>query len=372
MWEALADGLTEAGDILGPVIAASPDRARDHVRLRRQLVAIEPGDIGRLEALRAAAMADDDRVYAAAVEHVLRAFDPSAGPLAPPPLGAQPEQPGIFALLTRPSLDAAGEALAAIWEGAMHLFLREPASYGITGVERVAPGRASAVARQYEIVMRVLDLPRIPIFVPRSAGGAPASQVALLSPPSVILTGDARDEAPELFFAIGYGLSATLPQNVLRLGLPRAEGRALVEALHAAFGPPEIGRRVDARAARLAQSFWQTMPSRTQRRLQQILSGGPLGEYEDLVSRAHQSGLRAGMFLAGDFGWAVRHLLAETPGRESTEPTTATLRGLCDELPMLADLLRLAVSPEYADARWHSAPPGVRPGTLSSRGYRLF
>ena len=39
---------------------------------------------------------------------------------------------------------------------------------------------------------------------------------------------------------------------------------------------------------------------------------------------------------------------------------------------MLADLLRLAVSPEYADARWHAEPPGSRQATLSSKGYRFF
>ena len=377
LWEALADGLAEAGDVLAPIVAAAPDRARDLVRLRRQQVAIEPGDRTRLEALRAAALADDDRAYASAVEHVLRAFDPAMGPVAPPPLAAQPQQPGIFALLTRPSLDAAGEALAAIWEGAMHLFAREPATYGVAGVERVTSSTNSALGHLYEVVMRVLDLPRIPVFVSESTAVAPTSQVAVLSPPSVILSGDVRDESLELRFALGYGLAATLPQNVLRLGLARAEGRALVEALHAAFGPPEIGRRVDARAARLAQSFWQSVPSRTQRRLQQILGHGPLGEYEELVARAHQSGLRAGMFLAGDFGWTVRRLLAESSTLEGAETSAVVtspgaLRSLCDELPMVADLLRLAVSPEYADARWHAEPPGARQPTLSSKGYRFF
>ncbi len=82
LWEALADGLVEAGDSLAPLLSAAPDRARDVVRLRRQQVSLEPGDVGRLELLRAAALADEDRVYARAVEHVLRAFDPGAGPLA--------------------------------------------------------------------------------------------------------------------------------------------------------------------------------------------------------------------------------------------------------------------------------------------------
>ena len=82
----------------------------------------------------------------------------------------------------------------------MQLFLRDAASYAITGVERVVPGPTSAVARLYEAALRVLDIPRMPLFVPRASPGPPAAHVALLSPPAVILTGDVRDESAELRF----------------------------------------------------------------------------------------------------------------------------------------------------------------------------
>ena len=82
------------------------ERTADVVRVRRAQVDLAPGEASLLEALRAAAIADDDRIYARAVEHVLRAFDPGAGPLPPPPLAAQIEQPGMVAFLalrgTRP------------------------------------------------------------------------------------------------------------------------------------------------------------------------------------------------------------------------------------------------------------------------------
>jgi hypothetical protein len=370
LWEALADGLADAGDVLSPVLASSPDRARDVVRVRRQQVALEPGDIGRLESLRAAALADDDRVFARAVEHVLRAFDAGAGPLPPPSLASQPEQPGMFPLLARPSMDAAGEALALLWEGAMQLFVRDAASYGITGVERVVPGPTSAIARLYESAMRALDVPRIPLFVPRSTAGTPVAHVALLTPPSVILAGEVREDTPELRFALGRGMCAALAHNVLRLGLPPAEGRALVEAMRAAFGPPELGRHVDAAAARLAEAFWQIVPARTQRRLQELLGASAVAEYEELVARAHQSGRRVGFFLSGDFASSSRALLAELGLVES--PSLASLRGMCEEVPALADLLRLAVSPEYASARWHVVAPNAPRGTISSGRFSLF
>jgi hypothetical protein len=176
----------------------------------------------------------------------------------------------------------------------------------------------------------------------------------------------------ELRFALGRGMAAALPQNVLRLGLPPAEGHTLVEALRAAFGPPEMGRRVDARVARLAESFWQIVPARAQRRLQEVLGATPVPEYEELVQRAHQSGRRVGMFLAGDFAYAARTLLAESTHRSVEPPSLATLGALCAAEPALADLLRLAVSPEYAAARWHSVTPAPPRGTISSGRFSLF
>jgi tetratricopeptide (TPR) repeat protein len=369
--QALTDGLVEAGDILAAILQSTPDRTHDSVRVRRQQVALEPGDVGRLELLRAAALADDDRVFARAVEHVLRAFDAGAGPLPPPSLAAQPEQPGIFAFLARPSMDAAGEALALLWEGAMPLFARDAASYGITGVERVAPGPTSVIARLYEAAVRALDAPRIPLFVSRAAAGAPSAQVALLAPPSVILSGDVREDTAELRFALGQGMCAALTHNVLRFGLPPEEGRALVDAMHAAFGPPESGRGVDARSARLAESFWQIVPGRTQRRLQELLGGSPGAAYGELVERAQESGRRVGMFLSGDFATAARSLLAEG-GPSAPRPSLQSLRNLCDEVPALADLLRLAVSPEYASARWHVVAPTVSRGTIPSGRFTFF
>jgi hypothetical protein len=189
----------------------------------------------------------------------------------------------------------------------------------------------------------------------------------------VIFVGDAREDSVDLRFALGRGMSAALPQNVLRLGLPPAEGRALLDAMRAAFGPPELGRRVEGRAARLAESFWQIVPARTQRRLQELLGSSQIDEYEELVGLANQSGRRVGMFLSGDFAFAVRALLAEVGSRRPAEPPSlATLRPLCEEVPDLADLLRLAVSPEYAEARWHPVAPASPRGSMSSGRFSLF
>ncbi|MGH7435808.1 MAG: hypothetical protein ACRENE_09050, partial [Polyangiaceae bacterium] len=200
----------------------------------------------------------------------------------------------------------------------------------------------------------------------------PTAHVALLSPPAVVLSGDVREENATLRFVLGRALAAALPHNVLRLGLPARDGRALVEALRAAFGSPEIGRRVDAHAARMAESFWQIVPARAQRRLQELLGSGGAAEYEDLVARAQQSGRRVGMFLAGDFSCAARAVVAESAPHLDTLLSPQHLRSACEQLPALADLARLAVSREYADARWHVVAPPPKRGTMPSGRFSLF
>jgi hypothetical protein len=369
-WAALSGGCVEAADELHPLLGAGPERARDRVRLRWQQADLEPYDVDRLWALRSAALEDGDSVYANAVEHVLRSLDPGSPPLQAPPLSFQPEHPGLFSLLARPSMDSLGEAFALLWEGAMQLFLREAASYSITGIERVVPGPASLLARLLDAALRILDSPRIPVFATRTDPGKPVVQAALLSPPSVILSGSVQEDSPSLRFALGTGLSAALPQNILRLGLPPSEARTVLDALVAAFGPAELGQGVDARAARLAESFWQIVPARVQRRLQELLAGPSRPDFDDVVERAAQAGRRAGMFIAGDFPFAAATVLAQSPAHEGQRLLRDNVQGLCVELPAVLDLLRLAVSPEYAHARWVAAGAthrrSLRPSTRFS------
>jgi hypothetical protein len=175
-----------------------------------------------------------------------------------------------------------------------------------------------------------------------------------------------------LRFALGAGLAAALPHNVLRRALPRVEGRAVVEAMRTAFGPPGLGRQVDARVARLAESFWQIIPASAQRRLQELLRSANVADYGELVEASLQSGRRVGMFLAGDFACAARALLAESGNSNAPVPSLGNLRELCSSMPALADLLRLAVRSEYADARWHSVASASQRRTGSSGRFSLF
>jgi tetratricopeptide (TPR) repeat protein len=362
--EGLREGAIGEGDLLASLLERSPGRAGELVKVRQRLVELASGDLARLEQLRAAAIADNNPIHARAIEHVARAFDLGAGPLPPPPLSAQTEQPGMLALLMSAPGDRVAQALTLLWESAHTVLAREPSSYAITGTERVVPGSSSTLARAYELAIRLLDMPRVPLYLHRAIG-ALTPTVALLWPAAAVLTGHGADDVPEAVFAMGEALASALPAGALCCGLSPGELGTVWNAMVGAFGPPESSRSLGQSSGRLAESFWQTIPARAQRQLQSLLAVVPADGMDAAREQARQSARRVGLFLTGDFGVAVRRVLSE----KSAERATASgieLRRACAENAAVADLLTLAVSPEYADARFRPGPPSSSHRGLSS------
>lgn len=353
--EALRAGSIDAADALDAILAPDPGRRAALIKVRRQAVELVPGDAKRLAALRDAARQDQNLNYMRAIDHVLRAFDLAEGALPPPPLQVQDPQPGMLELLTKHSRESAGEAFASVWEGAQSLFAKQPAAYGMGALDRVVPGSGNALARLYELCLRLLDTPRFALFQKKEKA-APTLKVALLTQPSAIITGDTTEDTNELRWVLGQALACVLPQNALCLGLSPEEARALWQVLLVAFGPPGP-MQLDKPNARLAETLWQTLAPRSQRRLKDVLADSRGVDWEVVVERARQSGRRIGMFLTGDFGHAARSVVLETGGDVHELERPGGLAKLCTKLPALADLLRLAVRPEYADARWHQPTP---------------
>jgi hypothetical protein len=258
-----------------------------------------------------------------------------------------------------------------VWEAAHATLLREYVPQETRG-ERVVPGGASLVSRLYEAAIRLLDIPRIPLLV-RKGIGPLNPEVALQWPAAAVLEGGPQGEdSPELRYALGRALGGALPHNALLLGLPPAALRTVWAASMGAFGPPELGSSMDPASARLAETFWQTIPSRTQRRLQEILVAAKVTDLDAARARALQCGRRIGLFMTGDLAVVGRAVVAEDG------PTGASLRNgmnlarLCNEVPALGDLVRLAVSPEYADARWVSVPASTQRGNMPSGRFSVF
>ena len=95
-------------------------------------------------------------------------------------------------------------------------------TYGVTGMERVPLTAQTPVARVYMGAARALGLTRTPLFQRRGSGPITVN-LALLSPPAVILSGEVQKETPELRFHLGAMLAATIPQYALLFGSPESQ-----------------------------------------------------------------------------------------------------------------------------------------------------
>jgi hypothetical protein len=360
--DALAHGSIDAGRELIVALESRTDRAHDLVSVCRRVAFLLPGDRSILEKLYAATLADRNIVYARAVEHVLRAFDPRVATLEPPPLGEQLEQPDrAHAMLFRDTTSPATEALALVWTGAQHLFRREPASYGVTGLERVNPAAPTPLAKQFGAASRVLGMTRTALFQRRS-GESVGINVALLAPPALVLTGEVKRESLALGYRLGAMLAATMPEHVLVYGAPEAQIENVLRALVVAFGPPRSGHANISAVATLAEMLWESIPSRSQRRLRELCDDPSRIDYALARSAASQAVRRAGLFVSGDLTVAVRETCADLGISTWGLDAPGGLATLCSSSPAVADLVRLATSQEYASARWQQ----VRGGRQSS------
>lgn len=356
--EALSKGSIEAGRELMRLFAERPERAQDLVNVCRRVAHYMPGDRSVLEALYEATLADRNIVYARALEHVLRAFDPQAAPLEPPPLSEQIEQPDrVHAILFRDTASVATEALGLVWSGAQHMFRRDPSSYGVTGLERIAPSAPTPLGRAFGGAARLLGMTRTPLFQRRS-GESVTVNVALLSPPALLLTGEVKSETPVLAYHLGAMLAATLPEHVLIYGAPELQVKNVLRALLAAFGPPQVGKGHLASIATLAEMLWESIPPRSQRRLRELCDDFSRIDYDVAVASARQAVRRAGFFVAGDLTVAIRETCADVGISTWNLDAPGGLAALCSSSPAVADLVRLATSPEYANARWQQIRGG--------------
>jgi hypothetical protein len=358
--DALARGSVQAGQELLGKLESMPQRSQDLVSVCRRLAVLVPGDRKILEQLHAAAVADHNAAYARCLEHAKAAFVLDA-PLPAPPLVHQPEQSErVRALLFRGLLGPAARALALVWKGAGHVFQREPASYQVTGLDRVPHGAATALGRMYSEAARVLGLTRTPLFQRGQAGEVSVS-VALLSPPAVIVTGEVREASPQLAFQLGAMLAATLPEYVLVFGSPPEQAQCVLEALSFGFGPPKsrISRVTDV--VKLAEVLWQSLPASAQRELREICDEPSRLDYATAKAAASRAVRRAGLFVAGDLAVAVRATCAELGIGTRMLSGPGGLAAACSSSVDVSDIVRLATNPQYAEARWHALPVGRRP-----------
>ena len=352
----LAQGDLAAGDRVAQLLGGVPSRTQDLVAVRRRQVILDPTNLRLLAALRDAALADRDRVHATAVEHVIEVLRGDPGSVQPPPITPPSEPDRLHMMLFRGVRTDASELFAHVWENASHLFARDPAAFGLTGLERVAIGAPTPMGRTVATAARGLGLMKTPVFRRRTSGPLSLS-VVLLQSPAVVVSGDGPEDPAELAGRLGAMIAATMPSNAMLFGMPATAVKQLMAALATAFGPPEEGRGRESESAILAGELWRAVPGRAQQRMQQILKQTPLS-YDDVWARALQVSRRAGLFVTGNLRIALLDV-ANDPGTKDRVQLASrdALRSLCQTSTSAADLLRFATSVEYAQARWREELP---------------
>ncbi|MDQ2645983.1 MAG: hypothetical protein M3020_19365, partial [Myxococcota bacterium] len=351
LYEGLLAGDYGAGRELLERLERNPDRARDFLLVCRRFALLHPGDRFALERLYQATLREGNAVHAEAITHTLAVLDGAAERARPPPLSDIEDNPDtVRTLILRDLGSRALDAFALVWEGAEHVFRRDASTYGVTGLERVPPGSPTPLAKAYAAASRALGLSRTPLFQRRSAGSITVS-LALLSPPAIVVSGDVRSETPELAFHLGAMLLGTLPQFVLLFGSSEAQARAVLAGLRFAFGPPQGGSSSGGIPS-LAEILWESIPARLQRQLRELCDEPRALEYDGAMHLAGAATRRAGLFVCGDLGVALREVCIDEqiPVERLGHPDS--LAELARSSSSIRSLLQMAVSLEYAETRW--------------------
>lgn len=346
---ALEQGHLDEGLELLERLQADRTRARDAVVVAQHLAALDPGNASLLGRLVTAASRDGNEALALAVRHVLGAYG-SGDLVSPPRLDRLDDQGPAARALLEQSITPAHEALALVWEHASGIHKKDLGHYGVTGLERVPLNTPTPLGELYTGAARILGMTRTAVF--RQGGQTDISmQVALLTPPAVIVAGEVHYQSTQLDFHFGAMLAAAAPEHALLFGCEAPDMTSLLDALALSFGTGNAGgARPAAEVTRIASYFWETIPARAQRRLTQLCSDPSLLSWQQMMSASRQALRRAGLIVCGDLPTAIGDACFEA----GLSPPTS-LAGLAEcarSSTAVADLLGLALSPEYAELRF--------------------
>ncbi len=335
-------------------IAGDPEQLRAWLADGRRWLREWPLSIRLLELVQRAARLESHLSHEAALDQVIGVLRGDATVVRPGELGEQPvDIDAVRSLLLRELATPESEALALVWDGAEHEFLREASDYDVTGVMRVV-GSASLLARTHSEVSRHFGVPKTPLFFKRSPQIL-TTRVLLLSPTAAMLEGELGTDENWMAYRVGCALWSTIPEHSLLFGMGKERIFAVLHALVLAFGStggqpsPTLGESL-----RLAQVLWQTVKSRSQRRLKEICVLEL--DLNRAWSAASQSLRRAGLYVSGDLRVALRDVAIEL-GVDSSLVQNNQWTEVCRLAPELLDLFRFAASAEYADVRWQSGRP---------------
>ncbi|MFI5309518.1 MAG: hypothetical protein ACHQ53_19335, partial [Polyangiales bacterium] len=175
-------------------------------------------------------------------------------------------------------------------------------------------------------------------------------------PPSVLASRSASQDRAALQYGLAHALFLARDEHVIAGFLPPEDAMSLIEAASQAFAPGATRELASSASKELASVLWQSVPTRDQRALTQLLYDHRASlEYAKLRSRTRALAARAALLASG----GLRAALAALP---TTEPELAgiDLRNeadfdlACERSPAVAETIRCALSRPYLDALAHT------------------
>ncbi len=364
---AFAAGEQAAGLELSRRFEADSSRLMDWVELERELVFRAPGDVDALRRLSGAVAKDGNHVYLAALKQAEEVCaNPSVSPKnVAPPLDMQEVAPEALLHLLRGAPDPALEVLSLLWRWAPHLF--RVSGEHLADAPLLLTDLSAPLARAAHTVLGVLGGHALKLM--REEGPEPAYfRSELGQPMRLLVRGPDTAASPTTLFDLGAAVLATHPDYALCFGWQEPRLAELFEAVLAAFGPPGRIRGSAPAVARQAERLWEGVPSRVQRRLQELSGNPDQIDCPHALAAASRAARRAGLFMSGDLAVSLGRVCAQESLDVGLLRRPSGVRDLCASNAAIADLVRFATSLEYALARWGSLSP-ARPGQLRSDAF---
>lgn len=350
---AIADGDVGACEELSDLLATTSDRLTEAHAVLRTLVNRQPWRTSALRKLLSLASRVSATAEERTVSELLSVFDTSISAVACPPFGTEQwHADDIDNVLGDVTDNKATRILTITWEAAraMPRFRKHLSMFDVAERDRVTPGVVHPVADAMLWSASTLRMESTALYLRRDE--EPRVFVAATNPPCLISTTGATRLGSTLLFQLGSALIRARPEHALLSTLPADDGRMLVQAINAAFGPAG-GEPVSRGAAHLASELWHTMPMRSQREVRDLLaSDSDRLDYDALGERASQLSARAGLMVAGSPRHAIFALTATDPVCRLSDMTTEDgFITAAQASVALQAVIRFALSDAYLMAR---------------------
>lgn len=330
---------------LAELLARDVGQAGERAKLLRNLLRLEPWHAWAYSALVDCARMAGMRGLAEIAAMVASGFD--EGIAVPEPTDAPfmvgPDESASF----RDPADADALAnLALLWECVLPLQRRSLAHFGVTGENRIGLLANRPLARTVKELTQLFGVEEIPVY---AVAQATPTTTLPTQPPSLLVNPALEDDPDALRYWLARALATTTDDCMFVNTFSTEQGRGMLQALIAAFGPHSMVGEVHREAAAVAAELWNVVPQRKQTLLRDAMAKDPAQfEWDRAVATTERIGARAGLRMVGDFGQAIRAVLrwdAHIAGLDLDTPDgfAAVVR----RSPVVAALLREALSDEH-------------------------